>query len=400
MSIGDRIKNFFRSGNLPAAGAGGRLISNKAEPRPAFNVSAPEETVIHRIAELAALVTWESNIEVLLQPQVALTTRDWIKELVFKMLTSEIVSIVGIKSLPRGGGIVTRRYREAMTDIQLILLARKQIFELRVFGNEPQRPAFDMQGADNEFSAGELTWGKVMWRDILQHRARSGYSSNILESMREQDDQVTEAALRLNVTPRAIVLNEDAYLPAETEEKRHTMTQIATDAAKSSNLVVEHGTTVAFPRGAASRAGEANAAYEGALKRWCHFYGLPPSLLHLDLPTHTQLTQSSAYGAFLKNCLIPLLSPVFEAIEKYFAHNAQPVHARIVPDYTHVITETDAERAETGKNLAQTGYWTINELRERDGLAPRPDGDDYPNAAGAPTTKENSNEGGNDGERD
>ena len=103
--------------------------------------------------------------------------------------------------------------------------------------------------------------------------------------------------------------------------------------------------------------------YPVMVKQWCHFYGLPTSLMNLDLPTHTDVSLTAAYESFLKQRLIPTVQDVFEAIQQVSGN-------RIEVTYDRVERAGERESAEITKNLAQSGIFTINELQGKVGTSP------------------------------
>ncbi len=363
--------NFFRPASPTQTGAAGLAYLGKEATAPKFDtgvIKPLEYTVLDRITNLAGLVEWDSDIAVMKRPERLLTRGSWIKKLVYYLLTSPVVSLVAIRQM---GGIN----------------------ELHVF-SDAIKPFVDDRGRYT-YTDHDKTYSNIHPRDILQFSGTMAYDSGRIETLRDAEDVFWTRWDRANVHEGFVMAgDESAALVAGTlEEQAATLSKLSTDMAKSPLVLLPRGFT-SPPRGGAGAGGpraELKVLYETIIRQWCHFYGLPSSIMNLDLPTHTQVSMVAAYGSFLRNKLIPLLRPVWEAIEIF-------MDGEITPDYSAVERASDAERAETGKNLAQTGYWTINELRERDGLPSRADGDEYPRVAGAPDKDSESDQGGQNDE--
>lgn len=128
-------------------------------------------------------------------------------------------------------------------------------------------------------------------------------------------------------------------------------------------------------------AGELNRLRENLVESYCFHYGFPSPLFYINLTTHNQLTLSAALKEFKLTTLTPILNPIAEAIGAYLG-------ASVVVDYSALTLSSAKEILE----ISQSGVKTINEIRKDLGLPPVEGGEQMPQAAGAPSNENISNQ--------
>lgn len=119
---------------------------------------------------------------------------------------------------------------------------------------------------------------------------------------------------------------------------------------------------------------------ENIMEAYCNFYELPSPLYYININAHTDVTLASAYTQF-RLSIEPMFDQLTQALSEQFG-------IEVKADYSALQIAAGKETLE----LAQTGIYTINEMRKMKGLEPREDGDQYPQTAGTPDTSEDKNE--------
>ena len=130
--------------------------------------------------------------------------------------------------------------------------------------------------------------------------------------------------------------------------------------------------------------------YEHVVSQYCLYFRVPPSLLNVKMPSHTDISLAAAYNSFIRKSLAPMLEDVFQTISLDLSEETGS-NIQIKVDYNPLVVSGAEEKSK----LAGTGIYSTNELREMDGKEPATweGADEPPNVQGGP-----KNEKGEEGE--
>ena len=367
--------NFFRS-VTPAQGAkpffGQEVTPESVKPR--LNQVRPiESAILDRMVSMAKLVEWETTARPLQRPDNLLTRADWIGELVWYLLTEPVVSLCFVRG-PVGL-------------IQQVLVFPDSVKPTVVRQNDTDVYVY----TKNDISY------TVLLEDIMQFAGRmTGMVATAnVENLRAAEDEYWEKWKRYNQHEGLVAVGEGSNLPGDLEKQAALLKKLSGSMKTAALALMPKG----FEVGSVAKANAVNLkdSYEVIVRHYCTFYGLPYSLISFERQSgqggsgSSGVSQTLAYGAFMRQKLQPLLKPVFEALGVFLG-------VEVAVNYAPVEKASETELSETMMRFAQTGVLTINELRqiyngERVVLDARADGDEYPNSAGAPPTEGQSSAG-------
>lgn len=136
--------------------------------------------------------------------------------------------------------------------------------------------------------------------------------------------------------------------------------------------------------------------YEYVVSQYCLYFKVPPSLLNVKMPSHTDISLSAAYNSFIRKSLGPLLEDVFQTISLDLSEETGS-RINIVVDYDPLIVSGAEEKSK----LAGTGIYSTNELREMDGKKPATweGADEPPKTQGVPGGNNNGSSNNEEGEK-
>ena len=320
-------------------------------------------SVIHRISTLAMLIQLRSDSMVMRKPETFLTFPSWIQKVVYLLLTDETMSICAIRD-PR----------------------TNKIIEYHAFADSI-KPTKNVNGA-YVYAENDVIYEVMDEWDILQFSSTAAMENKSLKVVIQHAEDAYWRKFHKIDRLRGLVSYEEEGLGGRLpgEQEAITLTKMAEDMSKLGFGVLPAKTRYVAPQGGAA----IDVEQKAIMRQWCWHYGLPPSIMSLDLPTHKDQSLSAAFGMFLRQCLQGLVEPVFRGIE---AHSG----ATIVEDYKRIERASDTDLAETTMTLAQSSVFYIDEIRENVyGARPLPNGDGqaFPQVAGAPDTDEETNDEG------
>ena len=310
--------------------------------------------VLNKIANLASQTKLTTNSMWFgLRPQKYTTVPQWLQKVTYTMLKNEVVSIVAV-----------RDYRT------------NKITEYHVFED-----TFDnfTDGGPRTFVDQDQTYTNIPRGDVLQFSFSVDPYFKALEATLQKAELAYWRTCANADRMRGIAGWDNAFsgrLPSDQELE--VMKTMSSDISSMGMGILP--TAAKFT--SASLLVPLHEHQEVILRNWCHFYSFPTSLMNIDLPSHTDVSHTAAYGNFVRMTLAPMLNAVFAGISYHsgFALDA---------DYTRVEKASDGEESETRMKQAQSGIYTINELRNKEGLEPIKGGDELASAAGNNDPEEN-----------
>ena len=136
-------------------------------------------------------------------------------------------------------------------------------------------------------------------------------------------------------------------------------------------------------------------------------YGVPQSLIgHHEKGSSIRNANivTADFNSLKKKALIPYSRSIISEVQKKLVIPAMRleqsrfgVKKELSFEFDFRINDESSEMETTMvlKNMAQSGVYTINELRKREGYPPLPDGDRLPGITGAPKQQQNQQFNGN-----
>ena len=358
MTILDRIRNtVFRpppapSGNtdpqMAGDGKGGVLLPKKSDLRPI------ESAILDICANLTSLVTFETKLKVMQQPDKTMSLPDWLRQLSWHANVDGIFALIAVKY--------------AATDVEYI------IFSDSLKPIKPNSDVYHYSRNDKEYTAKE--------RDIMQFRFRY-HNTDLIERVRYAEDAYWRMYERMGSNVGVLEDKDSKFGFKQFEVTR--------EVDKAFMEILRDSYVSRAPQGNTFRelksTQDIEKAFEAIVRIWCFLYKLPTSLINLDLPSHSTQNVGASYGHFLRQNLKPLINSVTHAISVRTGNG-------VIANFRAVEKGSALEGAEAVMKMSQTGVFTINEIREIEGYPPRTDGDAYPDVAGAPQTGDSGD--GND----
>ena len=342
------LRDLFRVSSKPSGADTGRMVSlSPTIPLP-DDVRPIEGAVIDIISSLASRVRIESDIPVMQQPDKSMSRRGWLRYLAWHAVIDGLFSIVAVKYAGR--------------DDQYL-----------VFPDSDKPMKISDSASEYHYSRKDVQY-RVKEKDILQFRYRY-IESSAIRVVREAEDAFWTRYRKMGVNT--------GFMHSDPTKMGVTQRETAQEVDAEFMRMLKQSDVARLPTGQQFthlQSGEdIEKAFEAITRAWCYTYKLPTSLLNLDLPSHSTVTISASYGNFIRQCLGPMLEDVMEALS---IRNRKP----ITLDFSGVEKGGVLENSDHIMKLSQTGVLTINEIRALEKYGPRPDGDTYPNVAGAPTT--------------
>ena len=327
-----------------------------------------EEAVIEKICHISSLIKWKSKDPVIRKPEIELTPADWARKVTFHLMTDQITSICVIKGFKGTAGMVTEYhvFSDTLKERNPINKQKHSYFE------QDQEYLVDFKDI-NQLSGRVASHGFYDRLQMLRMAEREYWKRweriNQMEGILSLDPDKS----RMSGTPEEILKNLNETID---RLKNHALAITPPDAVLG-NAIFRPGTI------------DMEKLLETVVRQYCYLFELPTSLMNLDLPTHSEVSFSAAYGGFLRQKLIPMWSPVFQILESISGY---PIEV----DYGQVEKASESEMAEIAVRLGQSGTLTIDEIREKLGYPKLPGGkgEDFPTTAGA-GKKEDKEEGNN-----
>ena len=334
--------------NMVGDGKGGVNPPKKNDLRPI------ESAVLDVVANLTSLVTFDTKLKVMQQPDKFMSLPDWLRFLAWTANTAGVFSLIAIKY--------------AATDVEYV------VFPDSLKPLHPNRDSYEYSRNDKTYRAKE--------RDIMQFRYRQ-HGSDILERARFAEDAFWRMYERIG--------SNTGVLEERDSKFGFKQFEVSQEIDQAYMMMLRDSWVARSPQGTQFKElkgqQDIEKAFEAMVRWWCFIYKLPTSLLNLDLPSHSTQNVGASYGHFLRQNLRPLINSIANAI-------SIRTGVLVTPNYKAVEKGSALEGAQGIMKMAQSGVFHINEIRAIEGYDPVDGGDQFPDVAGAPESNKNSD--GND----
>ena len=111
-------------------------------------------------------------------------------------------------------------------------------------------------------------------------------------------------------------------------------------------------------------------------------YGIPVEMIASEGP---RPAVEETEDALMRNAVLPIVKAISAGLSRTILNKEDRMKELFIDADLRQYSGPTTGRARKGLTESQSGVITINEIREGMGYGPRPDGDLYPTAAGAPT---------------